>query len=183
MARVGRPINWGSTPTDGIAIKGLKDIENDIVALDSFLYDPGDQARQAIVRGLLQTGETYARSLIGAGDDVVITTSTAGEKSKHYGMGVIKATGNDILFWEFGTGIMPWTAHPLAEEYGVAPASFSATHAQWLVGEKRQKFKGQWPYGGSWTTGQPPRKAMWDAAKAMREAIPSVAAQVTVFKR
>ena len=96
--------------------------------------------------------------------------------------GRLVATGHDILFWEFGTGIV-WSPHPEAERLGVEPASFSRDHAQWLVGEKLEKFKGKWPYRGNWIYGQPPRAAMWGAAKYMREHIHDVAAEIKIFRK
>lgn len=104
---------------------------------------------------------------------------------------VLTAEGEDILFIEFGTGILnfsntyptdtPDAARNASQFYG---SSYSASHrwidskgvehGGWLVEPKVSKFGGWWPYGGNWESGNPPAKAMYEAGKYMREEIEKV---------
>lgn len=97
---------------------------------------------------------------------------------------VLSASGKDILFVEFGTGILnfsntyptdtPDAARNAREFYG---ASYSETHSEWLVPPKVTYFNGWWPVPGTkeWTSGNPPAKAMYEAGKRMREVIEEAA--------
>lgn len=180
--RRGRPTNWTAKPRNGIAIKGVSDIVTDVNRLSEFVSDDGDPARGQFVRALLEIGEAYAKSLVEPGEDVTVAADTFDNEDVEVERGVLQATGDDILFWEFGTGVTYAPgSHPRAAENNIRPASFSETHAGWLTGEKLEKYKGKWPYKKEWTYGQPPRMAMWDAAKEMRDKIPDVAKQIEVF--
>ena len=105
---------------------------------------------------------------------------------------VLTAEGKDILFVEFGTGILnfsntyptdtPDAARNASQFYG---SSYSATHkwidsqgvehGGWLVEPKVSRFNGWWPYNGRWWSGNPPAKAMYEAGKYMRDAIAEAA--------
>lgn len=95
---------------------------------------------------------------------------------------VLTASGEDVLFVEFGTGILnfsntyptdtPDAARNAREFYG---ASYSEKHSGWLVEPKVSQFNGYWPYGGKWVSGNPPAKAMYEAGKRMREVIEEAA--------
>ena len=108
---------------------------------------------------------------------------------------VLTAEGEDILFLEFGTGILnfsntyptdtPDAARNASQFYG---SSYSATHrwidakgkehGGWLVDPKVSQFGGWWPYGGQWVSGNPPAKAMYEAGKHMRLMLETVAKEV-----
>lgn len=105
---------------------------------------------------------------------------------------VLTASGEDVLFVEFGTGILnfsntyptdtPDAARNASTFYG---ASYSESHVWfddkgrqhggWLIEPKVSQFGGYWPYGGEWTSGNPPAKAMYEAGKRMREVIEEAA--------
>lgn len=197
MAR-GRKPSFGVIPGNGIAIRGLNAVNNHLEDVADFINNPSNPGRRAVMSRLLEHGASYARSLVEPGENVEIVVAEGSAKNTARGSGggstsgsgfttgggSVIATGNDILFWEFGTGVTYSPgSHPKAAELGVEPASFSATHAGWLVGDKLEKFKGRWPYAGRWIMGQPPRQAMWDAAKSMREELPNLVAQITVFRK
>lgn len=105
---------------------------------------------------------------------------------------VLTASGTDILFIEFGTGILNFSnTYPTDTEDAARNArqffgsSYSATHTWidekgrqhggWLIEPKVSKFNGWWPYGGEWVSGNPPAKAMYEAGKRMREVIDKAA--------
>ena len=169
--RRGRPINWGNIPKNGLAVKGAQDIANDVRSLYEFAL--GNEVSASIVNAILD----YGVALIDTdGMNVTIGKETDGETK-----GKIVAKGNDILFWEFGTGVILSGSHPKAAELGIEPASFSRDHDKWLVGEKLEKFQGRWPYGGRWIMGRPPSQSMWHAAKMMRENLFEIVRDVEVF--
>ena len=95
---------------------------------------------------------------------------------------VLTASGEDVLFVEFGTGVLnfsntyptdtPDAARNAREFYG---ASYSEKNAGWLVPPAVYKYGGWWPYGGKWVSGNPPAKAMYEAGKRMREVIEEAA--------
>lgn len=79
----------------------------------------------------------------------------------------IVATGADLFFVEFGTGLF-YSRNPLPHPYN-EPASWSATHAQYLTNPKLlAKYHGYWPYGGEWTSGQPSANVFYEATKTVR---------------
>lgn len=97
----------------------------------------------------------------------------------------ISATGEQILFVEFGTGINNNydSASMVAGEYGFSPASWSMQNSQWLLPPKSIYFKGWWPAyierrevgeDGKerniwhWTEGHPPVDAMYHAFQELR---------------
>ena len=76
----------------------------------------------------------------------------------------IVGTGEDIFFVEFGTGLF-YSRSPIPHPYNV-PASWSATHAQYLTDpQKLSKYHGYWPYKGKWTSGQPAANVFYEAGK------------------
>lgn len=76
----------------------------------------------------------------------------------------IVGTGEDIFFVEFGTGLF-YSRSPIPHPYNV-PASWSATHAQYLTDpQKLAKYHGYWPYKGKWTSGQPAANVFYEAGK------------------
>ena len=149
----------------------------------------GHSPRYQLVEELLQIGADYANARVNSSEDVTIETRHKNWNEPFFLVGgKVIASGNDILFWEFGTGVNPSVnpgSHPLVANgtLDIQPGSYSLTHEQWLWYENLETFEGKWPYRNKWIEGQPPRKAMWGAAKAMREAVPSVAAEITVFPR
>lgn len=145
--------------------------------------------RRQLVEGLLQVGADHARTCVEPSEDVTIETKHwKWSEPAFLAGGKVIARGDDILFWEFGTGVNPSVdpgSHPLVADgtLDIKPGSYSLTHEQWLWYENLETFEGKWPYRNQWIEGQPPRKAMWGAAKAMREAIPDVVSEVSVFSR
>ena len=77
----------------------------------------------------------------------------------------IVGTGEDILFVEFGTGIIYPRTNPIDHPYNFA-GSWSIEHAQYLTdSEKLARHKGQWPYNGKWVDGQPSANVFYEAGK------------------
>lgn len=81
----------------------------------------------------------------------------------------LTATGEDVTFLEFGTGLIVDYDNPYASKFGFAPGSYSKDHGQFLQMPRFKHFQGQWPHGGKLHWGQAPAKGMYNAYKAMEE--------------
>ena len=89
----------------------------------------------------------------------------------------IVGTGEDIFFVEFGTGLF-YSRNPMPHPYN-EPASWSATHAQFLTDPKKlAKYHGYWPYNGKWTSGQPSANVFYEAQKTVEQEVPEYAEKV-----
>ena len=76
--------------------------------------------------------------------------------------------GEDIFFVEFGTGLF-YSRSPIPHPFN-EPASWSATHAQYLTDPKKlAKYHGYWPYNGRWTSGQPAANVFYEAGKTIKD--------------
>lgn len=90
---------------------------------------------------------------------------------------VITASGKDVLFMEFGSGALFGDGHPLAEDFGYGPGTWSNNEA--LGGKGHWDDPNGWYYEhGKKSWGNPPHKGMYDAAQRMREAIADKAREV-----
>lgn len=102
----------------------------------------------------------FATAQIHGKNDVVVTVdSSSVADGKEF---VIDATGEEVLFIEYGTGIKLKHDSQFGD-YGLyPPGSWSATHSQYLTDpEKLKKHRGQWPYGGEWIDGDPSYNVMY----------------------
>ena len=95
---------------------------------------------------------------------------------------ILSASGEDIIFMEFGTGIIHNNGeHPLTAKFGYEPSSWSKSHEQNLIPPKVDNQGGRWKTsetGTKWFEGHAPAMGMWNASKEMREKIKSVAEEV-----
>ena len=95
---------------------------------------------------------------------------------------VLSATGKDVVFLEFGTGVIHNKGnHPLSWKYGFTPTSWSRTHGKQLISPTYEKQRGKWyVFQGSDKPfeGHEPVMAMWNASKVMREKVQSIALEV-----
>ena len=90
---------------------------------------------------------------------------------------VIKSSGTDVLFMEFGTGAMFGEGHPQAEEFGYGPGTWSDNEA--LGGKGHWDDPNGWYYEhGKKSWGNPPHMGMYDAGQKMRESIVEKAREV-----
>jgi hypothetical protein len=81
----------------------------------------------------------------------------------------LRATGPDLYFLEFGTGLVMDDTNPYAALMGFYPGSYSARNKKFLVPKRVYHFKGAWPHGGKMHWGQNPAKGMYNAAREMEE--------------
>ena len=81
----------------------------------------------------------------------------------------LRASGPDLYFLEFGTGLVMDDTNPYSYLMGFYPGSYSATHGKFLVPRKVYHFKGAWPHGGKLHWGQNPAKGMYNAMREMED--------------
>lgn len=118
--------------------------------------------------GYDQVKADYASAVTLDGDKAnQSTTITSSPKWDSDGLELI-ASGGDILFLEFGTGINQDFIHPWGSQFGYTPASYSIQHYGFLIDPKLKHFHGQWPHEKRLHWGQNPSRGMYNASKAMR---------------
>ncbi len=80
----------------------------------------------------------------------------------------LTATGKDLMFLEFGTGLNMDYENPYATKFGFYPSSYSGGPGRgFLVPPKLNSFHGAWPHGGKMHWGQNPARGMYNAFRAM----------------
>lgn len=102
------------------------------------------------------------------GDEANQSTSViASPVWRHDGCDLV-ASGEDIMFLEFGTGLNMSYENPYADQFGFYPSSYSGNQGKgFLVPPKLNHFHGAWPHGGKMHWGQNPARGMYHAFKAM----------------
>lgn len=91
----------------------------------------------------------------------------------------IVASGSDLLFIEFGTGIIYPHTNPIEHPYNFA-GSWSVDHGQFLTdSEKLAKYKGRWPYNGEMVDGNPSANIFYELGKEIEfSTTPVVSAEI-----
>lgn len=78
------------------------------------------------------------------------------------------ASGSDITFLEFGTGLNMDYTNPYASQFGFYPSSYSGSIGKgFLIPPKLNHFHGAWPHEKKLHWGQNPARGMYNAFKAM----------------
>lgn len=85
----------------------------------------------------------------------------------------IVASGETLLFIEFGTGIIYPHNNPIDHPYNY-PGSWSVDHGQYLTdSEKLARYKGGWPLAnGVISYGNPSANVMYQTGKSIRSGLP-----------
>lgn len=87
---------------------------------------------------------------------------------------IITASGESLLFIEFGSGIKYGSGHPLAQEMGYGPGTYPGKgHWNDPSGWYLPKEK-----GGLHTFGNPPSPGMYEAGKTIREEVERISREV-----
>lgn len=87
----------------------------------------------------------------------------------------IVASGESVLFVEFGAGAKYGHGHPQNSEFGMGPGTYPSDKGHW------NDPKGWYipkAHGGGHTYGNPPSAVMYETAKDLREAILNAAREV-----
>lgn len=141
------------------------------------IFENGELARRAdkIAMRLAEKGEAMARAgfetaLYDGENDTAVSVE---KTSEGY---AITASGESVLFIEFGSGVTEGYGHPQADEMDFGPGTWS----------DGPEGKGHWNDPGGWhipgtgkhTYGNPPAMAMYNTAKEVRRSIPRVVSEV-----
>ena len=111
----------------------------------------------------------------GNNDVVIATDGTAGVGQGEW---VIDASGTTVLFIEYGSGINLRHDSEFGNFGAYPPASWSASHARFLVPPLVNAWDGWWPVpkgtfaGKAWTQGNPSNNVMYQAHKTLRDTLP-----------
>ena len=121
-----------------------------------------------LTRKLAEMGATkvslgYARALYDGYNDIDVSV----EESEN-GFDII-ASGEKVLFVEFGTGITMGYGHPQAGEFGYGPGTYNPQSGNW-------KNPNGWYFKDTdgqkyHTYGNPPSMTMYETAKQLKEAV------------
>lgn len=141
-------------------------IKTDEIA--AYLDDLEEKANQICERlasiGAVRASLGFSRAIYNGTNDVGVTVVPI------QGGYAIHATGNAVLFIEFGSGATYGYGHPEPEGYG--PGTYNPDSPNW------SNPKGWWYGNGEHTFGNPPAQAMYDAKQEIIRAIEQVANEV-----
>ena len=105
----------------------------------------------------------------GVNDVVVDVDENSVENGREW---VIRASGEAVLFIEYGTGIKLKHDSQFGDFGMYPPGSWSATHDQFLTDpDKLKAHHGQWPYGGEWIDGDPSANVMYNTQKSLESTL------------
>lgn len=127
-------------------------------------------AEQLAAIGGVNVSVMFSQAIYDDGNDVSVSVE---ETEGGY---AIKASGQTVLFVEFGAGARYGYGHPQAAEFGYGPGTYNPSSGNW------NNPKGWWySVGGKQrrhTYGNPPNMAMYNTAKDLREEIERIAREV-----
>ena len=113
-------------------------------------------------------------------NDVVVTMDSQSVAGSHTWR--INATGESVLFIEYGTGLRFKHDSEFGNANAYPPGSWSETHSRFLVEPKWTKWRDWWPIpGGGKTLGNPSANVMYGAYKDLRTGL-KPKAKVTLGK-
>lgn len=145
------------------AIRELNDYQKDL-----------ERKGKEICRRLADYGKSlavtaYSGTQYDGNKDVSVTVE---ERTNGY---AIVASGETVLFLEFGAGVTYGYGHPQADQFGMGPGTYPDGKGHW------DDPNGWWipkSAGGGHTYGNEPSMAMYNAAKDLRAEIERVAREV-----
>jgi len=143
--------------------KAQESLENarDTGALHDYLVDVWDVGKDV-------ANKCYAEAVTLEGEPANQGKTHVVDPPTAYKNGIdLVATGSDITFLEFGTGLNMTEYNPFANKMGFTPGSWSISHKQFLYPNKIYHFHGSWPHNKQIHWGQNPAKGMYNAYKEM----------------
>lgn len=156
---------------------GLQELLREVERLEDGIETKIDTlAKQLAERGYEVAQMSYATAQYDGDNDVSVTVEERGN-----GNYAVVASGNAVLFIEFGTGIVYPDNHPEAGELGMVRGSYGLG----------QGLLGSWDYWGSpgtngeeigngryRTRGNPASMSMYNAKKKLEEELPQLVKEV-----
>lgn len=147
-------------------------LDKTVTRLEEYSRDLKEKAR-IICERLASLGAThaslgFARSIYNGSADFDITVEPTGNGYQ------ILASGEAVLFLEFGAGVTMGYGHPQAGEFGYGPGTYPGAghwddpNGWWLPKSK----------GGGHSYGNPPNMGMYNASKEIQKEVERVAREV-----
>lgn len=122
-------------------------------------------------RGRNVASVKFAAAAYDGTNDVSVRVDSTGS------VAVIYAEGEAVAFIEFGSGAAMGYGHPLADEHGLGPGTWSMDES--LGGKGHWDNPDGWYYThGKKSRGNPPAMAMYDAVQAMTTELTTIAKEV-----
>lgn len=126
-------------------------------------------AQRLAAMGATEVSLGFSRAIYTGPMDYNVTVEDMGNNKYR-----IIASGETILFAEFGTGVTYGDGHPLDDKFGYGPGTYPGqTHAMTGKGWYLPKSK-----GGGHTYGNPPNMPVYNTAKELRSEVERVAREV-----
>lgn len=125
--------------------------------------------RRLAEMGAVKVSLGYARAIYSGDKDISVTVEQIPD-----GYAIV-ASGESVLFVEFGAGARYGDGHPLAGEYGMGPGTYPNGKGHW--NDPRGWYIPK-EHGGGHTYGNPPSAVMYETAKELRAAVLDVAREV-----
>ena len=141
------------------AESGLKDASTS-GALHDYMFDMW-------MKGYEVAGECYRSAKTLEGEPANESTSMVADPLFDAKGMNLTATGQDVAFLEFGTGVNMTEHNPYSNKMGFYPGSWSVSHERFLYPKKIYHFHGAWKHDKRLHWGQNPAKGMYNAYKEM----------------
>lgn len=122
-------------------------------------------AEKLATRAAVQASHEYSSAIYTGTNDVSVDVERTADGY------AVTASGNSVLFIEFGSGITYGYGHPQADEFGYGPGTWDGK-GHW------DNEKGWYTPDGEHTFGNPPSMTMYRAAAQARRDIQKVAKEV-----
>lgn len=119
--------------------------------------------------GAVEISLGYARAIYDGAKDIIVNVEPEGNGY------VILASGEALLFCEFGAGVTYGYGHPLAGELGMGPGTYPSDKGHW---DDPNGWYIPKENGGGHTYGNPPNPVMYQTARDLERAIKQVAQEV-----
>lgn len=157
-----------------ISITDISSIDNAIKQLEAYQKKMDEKADEIASR-LASMGATsvslgFARAIYNGEKDFDVTVENRGN-----GRYAIVASGETVLFAEFGAGVTYGYGHPQAAEFGMGPGTYPYGKGHW------NDPKGWWipkSAGGGHTYGNPPNMPMYNTEQELKNEIERVVMEV-----
>jgi len=152
------------SPSINAVIRSLSRYANDLQRKANEL------AKRLAEMGAVNVSLGYARAIYNGTNDISVTV-----EQPDINRYAIRASGEVVLFVEFGAGVTYGYGHPQAAEFGYGPGTYNPSSNNW------SNPKGWWYAEGGQsyhTYGNPPSMVMYNTAKDLEREIERVAREV-----
>lgn len=157
--------NFSVTINTSKVDKLLDDLEGKLQAMSNICTD-------LCTIGAIEASLRYSRSpLDDRIPDIQVEVKVGNAKKEGYGSATVEATGKEVLFSEFGSGIRYGAGHPDPHGYGMGTFPSDKGHWDNPKGWYYKDENGQKKH----SYGNAPSCAMYEATKKMVDSIPDVA--------